>query len=146
MTISKDQIAMINAAGIDLKGPARDDLIEEVRRRVAHLRMPTKNQVRAVVTAILMKNESADSLSGACGSQAVNGGFLSFRGRDRPLSCGWEPPSTALDQARRHALGPLVTLSRPSQRGELGIAFVSPSIGHTMAERVTRVNAGKGKQ
>jgi len=55
--ISKDQIAMVNAAGADLKGPARDDLIEEVRHRVEHIKLPTKNQVRAAVTAVLMKGK-----------------------------------------------------------------------------------------
>jgi hypothetical protein len=64
--ISKDQIAMINAAGVDLKGPDRDDFIEEVRHRVAHIKLPTKNQVRAAVTAILM--EASETAAPRCGA------------------------------------------------------------------------------
>jgi hypothetical protein len=51
--LTKEMKAMIAASGADLHGDGRELLEAKVIERLGNNKHPTKNQVRAVVTAVL---------------------------------------------------------------------------------------------
>jgi hypothetical protein len=55
--LNEFEIAMAKASSGGLKGTDQDDFISQVDERVASIGNPTKNQVRAAITAELSKGK-----------------------------------------------------------------------------------------